>query len=636
MHRLGTQIPGGGFLVLDERQFGRAQSGTNGFQLSSHGDEIYLFSADASDRLTGFAAGFAFGASANGVSLGRHTNSIGEISWPAQPFTTLGLANVGPKIPAVVFNEILFNPLPGEPEFIELRNTTDLEIPLFDPLFPTNTWRILGTDFRFPSGVILPPHGLVLITSAQPEAARLRFSLPQTTALFGPMEGALANEGEQLELQRPDLPDTLTNAFGVVTSFIPNITVDSVRYRSRLPWPIATTTVGTSLERRSSSIFSDDPTSWFASLGDSTPGTPPNGNRPPRITITPLQPFVASSFPTKVRLSAIVTDDGEPGPVSTLWSRVSGSSLTEIITPSKTDTEVSLPGIGTWVFKLTATDGDRSVSEEITVQVPRPLPGQITLLPALGNWRYLDSGAAPSSDWITLGFSDTSWKSSATEFGYGDGDEATVLSFGSDANAKRITYYFRRDFALSGTTGLVEAALGLVRDDGAVVYLNGKVVSRQNLPEGDIGPNTLAVTAVGGADETTFFESPLVATGFREGRNVVAVEIHQSSPSSSDISFNLTLSGRYETTNQPPSITALLESLNVSNTQAALLRVVIADDGLPTDPGVPVVHWDRLSGPGSVVFSATNQMSTSALFDTPAPISCEPQFPTVNLPVQIT
>ena len=42
------------------------------FSLSSHGDEVFLYSADSSELLTGYSDGFSFGAAENPVSFGRY------------------------------------------------------------------------------------------------------------------------------------------------------------------------------------------------------------------------------------------------------------------------------------------------------------------------------------------------------------------------------------------------------------------------------------------------------------------------------------------------------------------------------------------------------------------------------------
>jgi hypothetical protein len=84
----------------------------------------------------------------------------------------------------------------------------------------------------------------------------------------------------------------------------------------------------------------------------------------------------------------------------------------------------------------------------------------------------------------------------------------------------------------------------LARDDGAVVYINGVEVVRSNLPQsGTIASSTLALSAVGGADETTYFSFPVQPSVLTSGINIIAVEVHQASAASSDLGFDLELSG---------------------------------------------------------------------------------------------
>jgi hypothetical protein len=103
----------------------------------------------------------------------------------------------------------------------------------------------------------------------------------------------------------------------------------------------------------------------------------------------------------------------------------------------------------------------------------------------------------------------------------------------------------------------------LLRDDGAVVYLNEVEVFRSNMPtNGPITFATLASSNVGGGDETTNYFSTLVNPGLlRVGTNLLAVEIHQSGPTSSDISFELELLGL-----RPPLPPALVVQRSETNT----------------------------------------------------------------------
>lgn len=158
-------------------------------------------------------------------------------------------------------------------------------------------------------------------------------------------------------------------------------------------------------------------------------------------------------------------------------------------------------------------------------------------------WKYLDDGTDPGSAWIAPGFDESSWASGPAQLGYGDGDEATVVSFGPDSNAKYPATYFRQTFNVSGAAGYGVVTLRLVRDDGAVVYLNGSEVYRSNMPAGAVNYLTLASAAVSGAAESQFFSTTLSPSVLLEGDNTIAVEVHQSSGSSSDVSFDLELIG---------------------------------------------------------------------------------------------
>src|SRR5262249_4332059 len=83
----------------------------------------------------------------------------------------------------------------------------------------------------------------------------------------------------------------------------------------------------------------------------------------------------------------------------------------------------------------------------------------------------------------------------------------------------------------------------LVRDDGAVGYLNGVEIFRSNMPNGPINYLTLASTNNNGPDEQTFFPGTASTAALVSGTNLLAVEMHQSGGSSTDLGFNFELIG---------------------------------------------------------------------------------------------
>ena len=164
-----------------------------------------------------------------------------------------------------------------------------------------------------------------------------------------------------------------------------------------------------------------------------------------------------------------------------------------------------------------------------------------TLVAAGSNWNYLADGSDAGTAWREASFDDSAWASGPAQLGYGDGDEATLVPGGSPGS-RPITTYFRHEFSVAEVAGIAVLQLQLLRDDGAVVYLNGSEIYRSNLPAGTVLSTTKASSAVGGSGESSFEGTSIASDFLVEGSNLLAVEIHQASVSSSDISFDLALS----------------------------------------------------------------------------------------------
>lgn len=169
-----------------------------------------------------------------------------------------------------------------------------------------------------------------------------------------------------------------------------------------------------------------------------------------------------------------------------------------------------------------------------------------TLIAKESTWSYLDNGSDQGTAWQAVGFDDSAWSTGQAELGYGDGPggaEGTQVGFGGDISNKFITTYFRKSFTVDNAANITGLQLGLRRDDGAVVYLNGTEIWRNGMPAtGPITYTTLATNGAGGADESIFHQKNDVPVSLlHEGENVISVEVHQNSATSSDISFDLEL-----------------------------------------------------------------------------------------------
>ena len=155
-------------------------------------------------------------------------------------------------------------------------------------------------------------------------------------------------------------------------------------------------------------------------------------------------------------------------------------------------------------------------------------------------WKYADSGAPQPENWHAFDFDDSSWKTGQGSFGFGDGREVTLLASGTESN-RPITSYYRKKFTVSSPEAFSYPRIYFQRDDGTAIYINGIELARENLPKGKIDSTTKAKVAIGAWNETRWNSVTFPSNRLRQGDNIVAVELHQSSSSSSDAHFDLEL-----------------------------------------------------------------------------------------------
>ncbi|HYG35514.1 MAG TPA: hypothetical protein VEC99_12050, partial [Clostridia bacterium] len=164
------------------------------------------------------------------------------------------------------------------------------------------------------------------------------------------------------------------------------------------------------------------------------------------------------------------------------------------------------------------------------------------LVPSGATWKYLDNGTNAGTAWREPGFDDSSWPSGPAELGYGDQKdgrpENTVINSGPD-QSKHVTYYFRHTFVVDDPARFGGLTVKLKRDDGGIVYLNGTNVFSSNMPVGPVDFKTEADLA--NDDGTVFYTTNALSSLLVAGTNTIAVEIHQESVTSSDLSFDLQL-----------------------------------------------------------------------------------------------
>jgi hypothetical protein len=158
-------------------------------------------------------------------------------------------------------------------------------------------------------------------------------------------------------------------------------------------------------------------------------------------------------------------------------------------------------------------------------------------------WAYWDRAETPSEYdvWKETDYNDAQWARGPGPLGYGDPGLRTTTSYGSDPAHKPMTTYFRRWFTVDAPSVETQMLLELLYDDGIIVHLNGAEIVRRNMGDGwDINHDTPAATS----HEATTYEAIDISdmVGYlRRGPNLLAIEVHQQNPASSDLAFDLSL-----------------------------------------------------------------------------------------------
>ena len=160
-------------------------------------------------------------------------------------------------------------------------------------------------------------------------------------------------------------------------------------------------------------------------------------------------------------------------------------------------------------------------------------------------WKYLDDGTSPSS-WYAASFDDSEWKTGASPLGYDTDNKMTDLikttvNYGS-SNSKYVTTYFRRKFTVDDDpASYLQIKLRLLRDDGAVVWLNGKQIIRSNLRENFESSPLADNYAIPKRAAIRYLTYDIDPSWLCQGENTIAVEIHQNAKNSSDIIMDVEL-----------------------------------------------------------------------------------------------
>lgn len=209
-------------------------------------------------------------------------------------------------------------------------------------------------------------------------------------------------------------------------------------------------------------------------------------------------------------------------------------------------------------YVVFASDKDRGSEGEVLTEYWE------TVIRNGDSTRYLVPQSAVSSEWVNLEFDDTGWSDGTFGLGYGDGDDATVVDNGT------LSIFSRTTFTIDDISALKSLMFHISYDDGYVAYLNGVEISRSNMTgAAPISYNTEASDLVGEASLIIGAELPGIDINdykdeLVEGENVLAIQIHNISTGSSDLSLIPFLS--VSRASNPAGSRGIANEINLINT----------------------------------------------------------------------
>jgi len=230
-------------------------------------------------------------------------------------------------------------------------------------------------------------------------------------------------------------------------------------------------------------------------------------------------------------------------------------------------------------------------------------------------FRGTEAPSAPDHAWVQNNFNDAVWESGPSGFGFGDNDDATILN---DMRNNYVAVYLRKEFLMSSFAPDAVVELVMDYDDGFVAYLNGQEVARQHIANGPVTYETTASSHEAGNPESYVLGT--VAEILIDGMNVLAIEGHNISKTSSDFSLIPTLRIASDTAKNGDTWIVETQTVTLRGHTTASQASAVSIDGITADvnpedgtwaadvtlaPGLNTLFVDALTPASEVVDSGT-------------------------------
>ena len=213
-----------------------------------------------------------------------------------------------------------------------------------------------------------------------------------------------------------------------------------------------------------------------------------------------------------------------------------------------------------------------------------------TIVSAGTTWKYIVPNTQPSDSWKNQSFDTSSWLEGPSGIGYGDDDDATQIP-------QSISVYMRKEFQVLDTSQIKRILLDIDYDDGFAAYLNGVEIGRNLLSGNPINFNDLAeghheaMLYQGNSPERLF----LVKSLLQNGTNTLAVQVHNQSADSSDMSalpvLYVEVFGNEKIYNDTPvwfqEPTPESIEINFTSSNLPILMLDTSGEEIPSEPKIP-------------------------------------------------
>jgi hypothetical protein len=350
---------------------------------------------------------------------------------------------------------------------------------------------------------------------------------------------------------------------------------------------------------------------------------PPATNQAPTVN---AGPDLAVTLPNPANLTGSASDDGLPKPPAAMtysWTKVSGPGTVTFGAPTSLTTTASFSAAGSYVLRLTASDGALTASDDVGVTV-NPVSDRAFKFPSSGATL---SGTVAYGGLEVVGSNIVQVKflldgqqisTIETSAPWQGGFNTTTFSNGAHSLQADIT----------GTNGVVERIAIPVTIANGVSDRAFKFPASGATLSGVVGYGGLEVVGsniaqvkflldgqqISTIENTAPWQGGFDTTTFSNGAHSLQADVTGTNAVVERIAIPVTISNTGPApTNQAPVVNAGSD-LTVTLPNSVSLTGSATDDALPNPPAAMTITWSKVSGPGTVTFGNAAAAQTTASF----------------------